>query len=35
MIFHTHRFIFVHVGRTGGSPIERMAGIRATSTARH
>jgi hypothetical protein len=34
MISHTHRFIFVHVGRTGGSTIERMAGIPLTGDPR-
>lgn len=34
MISHTHRFIFVHVGRTGGSTIERMAGVPLTDDPR-
>lgn len=31
MISHTHRFIFVHAGRTGGSTFERLAGAPLTS----
>ncbi|MBU3728533.1 MAG: sulfotransferase family protein [Phycisphaerales bacterium] len=34
MISHAHRFIFVHAGRTGGSTIERMAGIPLTDDPR-
>jgi hypothetical protein len=31
MISKQHRFIFVHVGRTGGSSFERIAGVEVTS----
>jgi len=34
MISHKHRFIFVHVGRTGGSSLERLAGIDQTNDPR-
>lgn len=34
MISSEHRFIFVHVGRTGGSSLERMAGVPLTTDPR-
>lgn len=34
MISHEHRFIFVHASRTGGSSLERMAGVAATEDVR-
>jgi chondroitin 4-sulfotransferase 11 len=34
MISHEYRFIFVHAGRTGGSSLERMAGIGTTADER-
>lgn len=34
MISHQYRFIFVHAGRTGGSSLERMAGIEITTDER-
>ena len=30
MISHDHQFIFVHIGRTGGSSLERVAGVPVT-----
>ncbi len=34
VISHKYKFIFVHASRTGGSSVERMAGIDVTSDAR-
>jgi hypothetical protein len=34
MISHARRFIFVHIGRTGGSSFERLAGVASTSDLR-
>ncbi len=34
MISHKHQFIFVHVGRTAGSSLERAAGIKITEDER-
>ena len=34
MISHEHRFIFVHASRTGGSSLERMAGVPPTEDVR-
>ena len=34
MISHSHDFIFVHIGRTGGSSLERLAGAQLTLDSR-
>jgi chondroitin 4-sulfotransferase 11 len=34
MISHKHQFIFVHASRTGGSSIERLAGVNVTKDPR-
>lgn len=34
MLSHQHKFIFVHVSRTGGSSFERLAGVPVTSDRR-
>lgn len=34
MISHTHQFIFVHLSRTGGSSLERAAGVALTTDPR-